>query len=140
MLLRRLARLLPQCTFRAYADDLAAVVPSLSDALPVLVPLFHEFALLSGLELNVGKTVLVPLAPGEPADLAGHIARQSPAWAGIAVRRRARYLGFMLGMDKGDSSFDQALTKSRRRRGAGAAQVPGWHSRASPTRSTCCRY
>ena len=61
LLLRRLRRFLPSAETKAFADDLAVVVLELIAALAVLVPLFAEYALISGLQLNIAKTVLVPL-------------------------------------------------------------------------------
>ena len=61
LLLRKLVRDLPSGTTRAYADDTAYVDPMLLDHLGALETIFSEYAEISGLELNVRKTVLVPL-------------------------------------------------------------------------------
>ena len=65
VLLRRLQRLCPDVVFRAYADDLAAVVPAVTSSLPRLARIFGEFAQISGLHVNMAKTVFVPLFLGD---------------------------------------------------------------------------
>ena len=53
---------------RAYADDLAVVMPRPLDCAGGLEELFSEYAALSGLRLNLGKTVWVPLCFGDPEE------------------------------------------------------------------------
>jgi hypothetical protein len=60
LLLRRLRRALPEVLLQAYADDLALVTGDLGKAAVEFVPLFADFAVISGLELNLQKTVFVP--------------------------------------------------------------------------------
>ena len=61
VLLRILQKRLPESTIRAFADDIGAVVTDLPAALEVLERSFAEFKDMSGLELNIGKTVCIPL-------------------------------------------------------------------------------
>ena len=44
ILLRRIARLVPAATIRAYADDVAVVLPAGADSLAVVVQIFEKFA------------------------------------------------------------------------------------------------
>jgi hypothetical protein len=60
LLLRRLQRKLEGAVIRAYADNIAVVVPDLQRALPILAEMFAQFASFSGL-LNMHKTHLIPL-------------------------------------------------------------------------------
>ena len=49
--------MLPDVQVRAYADDIALVLPDWKAAAPVLQGILAEYALGSGLELNAAKTV-----------------------------------------------------------------------------------
>ena len=114
-LLRRLRRLDPTTMQRAYADDLAMVMPHLMRALPHLAGTFHEFADISGLVLNLGKTVIVPLAPVDLQALRLSIVANCPGWQGVRVEHQAKYLGFILGPARGDLTFDGPFRKVLRR-------------------------
>ena len=61
ILLRRLLRLTPGSIVRAFADDIAIVVPDVDAALPILAGIFQDLELLAGLALNRPKCVLIPL-------------------------------------------------------------------------------
>ena len=61
LMLRRLQRLFPEATARAWADDLAMVLPKAENQLRELQSFFLDFGLVAGLHLNVSKTVVVPL-------------------------------------------------------------------------------
>ena len=56
ILLRRIARALPRALVRAYADDLAVVLPAGVYAAETLEPMFEEYARVSGLKLHHGKS------------------------------------------------------------------------------------
>ena len=56
-----MSRLLPHIRKRAYADDLAAVTHSLSSDSKIILRIIREYGDISGLHLNVHKTVAVPL-------------------------------------------------------------------------------
>ena len=63
LLLRRLRRLLPEVVVRAFADDIGIVTPNFHSTADTLSRIFREFARLSGLKLNMPKTVFIPLWP-----------------------------------------------------------------------------
>ena len=115
VLLRRVKRLHPSVTQRAYADDLTMVIPDGWPVVPQMQSLMREFALCSGLELNLRKTVLVPLSCGDPEQHRPHLASAVPAWATVQLKHQAKYLGFVLGPTRGHLSFDQAFAKFRNR-------------------------
>ena len=46
-LLEKLARELPECFFRTYADDIGGVVEHSSSDLPRIIDIFEEFGLIS---------------------------------------------------------------------------------------------
>ena len=102
---------IPGVMTRAYADDLATVCPDMWHAVDVLAPIFGEFAGSSGLHLNIGKVVLVPLGDIPPGRIRDGLAMRQPAWGAIAIRHWAEYLGFVLGPDRSDRSWSKALAK-----------------------------
>jgi hypothetical protein len=111
LLLRRMSRLLPQATPRAYADDLAVTLPDGRAAIPTLIGLFAEYESFTGLRLNMPKTSLVPLYLGDKARIHDELAHEHPSWAGMKVEYFAKYLGFVMGPDRQDRTYDKPLAK-----------------------------
>ena len=111
ILLRRIRRLLPSLTTRAFADDVAAVAPDVDSAAPVLQAIFGEFGRASGLQLNLPKTVMVPLWTLDAAAVQQQFREQHPGWDGIRPETHARYLGFELGPGRARFSFNKPITK-----------------------------
>eukprot|EP00974_Lingulodinium_polyedra_P017458 1691992-Lingulodinium_polyedra.AAC.1 len=97
LLLRRLARLVPSAVRRAYADDLAIVHADIESQLGPLQDIFFEYERLSGLRLNVKKTVMVPLFPWDPLSLRARLHAAAPLWGQLGIARNAKYLGVYLG-------------------------------------------
>ena len=111
LLLRRLQRLVTDATPRAFADDLALVSQELMRDIPTLADLFHEYALISRMELNMGKTVVVPLWQTDPAVLRDQITALAPRWGAMKIDNAAEYLGFTLGPGSGGRSWHKPLAK-----------------------------
>jgi hypothetical protein len=109
VLLRRACRLLPEALVRAYADDLCVAADDFWQQLPVLQRLMQEFANCSGLELNVRKTVVVPLAPGDPDAWRDRLLQGAPAWSPLKLAHSAKYLGYIF------ATVRNSLQKSRNR-------------------------
>ena len=63
IVLRRIQRLLPDATVRAFADDIAIVLPDVEHAMPTLEGIFEDLADIAGLGLHLAKCVLIPLWP-----------------------------------------------------------------------------
>lgn len=61
ILLRTINKVAPEVLTRAFADDIGAVVPDWELRLPCLQRVFKEFANVSGLDLNISKTICIPL-------------------------------------------------------------------------------
>ena len=59
LIMRRLRRLAADNTSRAWADDIAMVIPRGLSVLPSISVTFQEFAKVSVLHLHIGKTVIV---------------------------------------------------------------------------------
>lgn len=115
LLLRRARRLCPEVLIRAYADDIAMVVPRGWEQLPMLHKLMEDFALCSGLALNLQKTAVLPLELGDPEGHRERLAAAAPSWAAAPLRHKVKYLGFYLGPAAGHESFKQALGKFEER-------------------------
>ena len=111
LLLRRLARLVPASRRRAYADDLAMVVNDLESAAPLLERIFEEYEALSGLRLHHGKTIVVPLRPDAVDDIRRLLMWVAPTLADFSIQYHAKYLGFVLGPERGTRSWSKALQK-----------------------------
>ena len=104
--LRRLDRLFPRSTIRAWADD-----PDAAPGLPALRAFFEELRSVTGLKLHPSKTVAVPLDPRSswPTHRAG--LRQLGTWALFRMEGYTKYLGFMLGPERAEHSWDAPLEK-----------------------------
>ena len=68
---------------RAYADDTAAVSEDIRRDGPVIAKVFEEFASFSGLELNLDKTVLIPLYHTDLHEVRDQLRHHIPEWNGI---------------------------------------------------------
>ena len=97
ILLRKLRRRLPRLLPRAFADDIATVAPDFTEAAPVLHAMFQSFARISGLRLNLPKTVVMPLFREQPAEVLRQLLQAQPGWGGIRVADHAKYFGILHG-------------------------------------------
>ena len=61
LLLRFIRRRLPQVFVRAFADDIGLVLGDVEKELPELAEVLREFSEMSGMEINLTKTVGIPL-------------------------------------------------------------------------------
>ena len=101
-LLRKLCALRTENTFRAYADDIGAVVEDLARDMPDIIRVFNEFEEVSGLRINVDKTIVIPARHSHEID--DQTTREyeemmaATQWAEIKVATEGKYLGFLLGM------------------------------------------
>ena len=66
LLLRILSKRFPTLVARAFADDTAAVSADIFSDAAALLDVFRRYAAMSGLELNMRKTVIIPLVPEAP--------------------------------------------------------------------------
>ena len=99
VLLRKLRALLPDAITKAFADDTAMVVPNFHWHANTIMSLFKEFGEISGLHLNLPKTVLIPLWPSTPQRVKRMLCDDFPMWRDVCVSYFARYLGFLVGPD-----------------------------------------
>ena len=96
-LLRALAAAVPTATVRGYADDTAMVLQQWRTHWPAIQQIFTRFAAVSGLDLNIGKTVLIPLGDESCEAVRASLAAAGDLWMDIEVARWGRYLGFAVG-------------------------------------------
>ncbi len=113
VLLRILHARLPEDTIRAFADDIGAVITDLPGSIEILERTFQEFAGMSGLELNIKKTICIPLWE-EGLDEAKEILGRC-SWKGMKIAHSATYLGFVQGPDKQGKSWDKPIQKFSKR-------------------------
>jgi hypothetical protein len=111
LLLRRLAKDLPDELFRAFADDTAMVARDWWSVAASVKNAFDEFALISGLHLNIPKTVVIPLWPTAPEIVQTRMLEMLPGWSNVDVASWSTYLGFATGPGKGSHSCDKPLLK-----------------------------
>jgi hypothetical protein len=124
VLLRRLQTKVRGAEVRAFADDIGLVVRDWARDCGDIQTIFKEFAVMSGLELNIPKTVCIPLWPEGIDEIKADPAHVASDWAALRIDDKGKYLGFSSGPGKGDSSWDQPLAKYTKRvhrwRGIGA--------------------
>ena len=111
LMLRRLQRRFPTACSRAWADDLATVLPDADVHFRALQDFFLDFGRVAGLHLNICKTVLVPLFRFDETDVRALVSSGAPDWGGVRIASSAKYLGFYVGPGKGDSSWREPLQK-----------------------------
>ena len=91
--LRRVARRIPSLLIRAYADDMAAVTKDLIADLPILAEEFARLSAVANLQVNVNKTILIPLWLGTDDRIRRRVAHACPHWADLQVQRTGKHLG-----------------------------------------------
>eukprot|EP00972_Heterocapsa_arctica_P035867 5276488-Heterocapsa_arctica.AAC.1 len=81
-----------------FADDAALVIPDFEKVADDILMAFGEYAIMSGLKLNMAKTVLVPLFPCRlDVFLQKTIHEAHPNWSNVSVAHDGAYLGFIIG-------------------------------------------
>ena len=112
VLLRRPQQKLPKGhNIRAFADDIGWVVEEWARDWGLAQDIFHEFAEMSGLELNIPKTVCIPLWPQGIQEASSDPSLLSSPWANLKIAGSGKYLGFSSGPDKGHDSWSAPLAK-----------------------------
>ena len=98
-----------------YADDTALVINDFWDSAPKLQQLFQEFADISGLHLNRQKCIILPLDEGCLDTIRDRLAATIPDWKDMQVQRHGKYLGFVVGPEKGNKSWHEPTHKFTQR-------------------------
>ena len=111
LFLRRLSRHLPTAKIRAFADDIAVVLPNLQEDLPKVARLFAGIGHVAGLQLNIPKCVLMPLWPVQHDQVRRHLCISAQEFASITISECGTYLGIVIGPGAGQSSWKKPLAK-----------------------------
>ncbi len=109
--LRRLQRIVPNATVKAFADDIAIVVDDVEEALGLLEEFFRDLEQIAGLDLNKKKCILIPLWQGDLREIQNDIARKFQFWAPIQVEYKGMYLGTLIGPESNEHFWDKAVKK-----------------------------
>ena len=111
LLLRRLEAKLPGAVLRAFADDTAAVVPDSAKCAATIMAISKELGAIANLELNMKKTVLIPLWESTALSVQKWIRNDLPNWADVQITWAAKYLGYFVGSDRETLSWNQAMQR-----------------------------
>ena len=111
ILLRRIRRLCPTASTRAFADDTAVVLRSLREDGPTVARIFNEFGDISGMHLNIPKCMLIPLWLDSVGNAANQMTTWVPDWASFKVSFWGKYLGYAIGPEKKAHMWQAALAK-----------------------------
>ena len=111
LVLRRLTGAFTEDTVRAFADDTAMVIQDWWRSAGKVRELFADFASISGLELNLPKTVVIPLWPEPLHSIRTVVSTELPEWNGVSIMDYGTYLGFAEGPGKGHHTWDKATRK-----------------------------
>ena len=115
ILLRMIIRVAPECTCKAFADDIAALLTDWWKQGPLLERVFQEFEQISNLGLNISKTVCIPLWIDGVGEARARTPQLILRWADVCVDDKGVYLGFTVGPGKGTGSWDKPLKKFKDR-------------------------
>ena len=81
---------------------------------------FVDFEAISGLALNIKKTVMVPLFRFNVNTVRARLAELAPSWGALDIQGKAEYLGFVVGPQRGEESWKAPLRKFAERAAAWA--------------------
>ena len=115
VLLRILQKRVPGGIFRAFADDIGGVLEDWDRDQPIIEQVFKEFAGMSGLELNIKKTVLIPLWETGDSDMRRFLSDSGSQWGNMSIENSGTYLGFVVGPGRGDRAWAKPVQKFLRR-------------------------
>jgi len=115
VLLRILQKRIPEGVFRAFADDIGAVLEDWDRDSVIAEQLFNEFAEMSGLDLNIEKTVAIPLWEGGKEDLEQSLRGSARPWRNMCIAEEGTYLGFCVGPGRCGKSWKKPLLKFMKR-------------------------
>ena len=102
------------CMVRAYADDMAVLLPRVT-SVSLLPPLFDRLAKASSLHVNVSKTILTPLYKTDIQQARTDI--QHSSWRSMSIEMGcSKYLGFLVGpMADASANFKVPFEKFKKR-------------------------
>jgi len=113
-LLRILDQRHPGAVTRAFADDTAMVLRSWRLQGRRVMRTFAAFRRVSGLALNLEKTIVIPLWEEDLGQLAARAAEEMPEFA-VQWASHGRYLGYQIGPGRGERTWDKPKAKYEQR-------------------------
>ena len=102
---------MPDALPRAYTDDLSIIVKNGTSALPLLINSFNEYAIISGLQLHLPRTVYIPLHTTDLVTWSQEFQRVHPILHDINIASKAKYLGFILGPGRDHDTYFKPIAK-----------------------------
>ena len=90
----------PDTHHKAFADDVGVILTDITEQLPKLATMIDRFGTISGMKVNIKKTILIPLWPESPERYRQAVASVAPAWAEVPIDSSAIYLGVRIGPGK----------------------------------------
>ena len=87
-------------TIRAFADDIGLVLTNAEEQLPTFAALMERFGNISGMQINVKKTICIPLWTQNLEEAGKWVKKAVPSWSDMPIQGAATYLGHVLGPDK----------------------------------------
>ena len=107
--------LIPGCFARAYAGDTALVLQAFWVAAPALVKIFTDWRAVSGLRLNMTKSIIILLNSRKVDTFAERLRCDAAGWEDMSVNTTCKYLGFYVGPGKSDLSWTKSMDKFKER-------------------------
>ena len=106
---------MPEGNYRAFADDVAAVQSDWDSQGAVVEGIFKEFAEMSGLELNIAKTVAKPLWEDSFDDIRQTLYASGSSWGDLCIAKEGTYLGFVVGPGRVGKAWGKPIAKYSKR-------------------------
>ncbi len=78
---------------KAFADDVGIVLEDIRTQLPAVVRILTTFGSISGMKINVEKTMGMPFWPCDIEEARRMVGAAAPSWSTLPLRFRAVYLG-----------------------------------------------
>ena len=101
---------------RAYADDIALVIKDYNQSAGIISQIFDEFGEISGLRLNIKKTLFIPLWPLQSKEALQALLREEcPRWKDIGIDNKGKLLGIVIGPGADDHAWTKPLRKFENR-------------------------
>ena len=83
-----------------FADDIGVIITDIPSHLPLLAATLERFGRISGMIVNIKKTILIPLWPDNRDSHRRIVAEAAPSWKEVPIDESAIYLGVRIGPGK----------------------------------------
>ena len=137
LLLRKLGNTKDVDAVKAFADDTAIIVKNLGTALGPVAGIFEEYRKISGLELNIPKTVVIPLWNESLETIKGSVLHICPNWGNAKIQRFGKHLGFWLGPEGRGKNWKDPFDKYKLRLASWSQLTAGMFYAITAHRAFC---